>query len=142
MKRVLINQPAGLGDILFCQKIAKTYIDRGYEVLWPVLPQLGYVSEYLLGISFSNGPHDETLNLQSADSIYGGCVIRAKYKLAGIDWTDWADFLQFNRNKEKEQRLFDLVTNGKPYALLNRKYGTPPQYAIKDFSFSTDLPIS
>ena len=35
-KICLINQPSGLGDIFFSQKIAQKWLDAGYEVVWPV----------------------------------------------------------------------------------------------------------
>ena len=34
-KTCLIRCPAGLGDILFVQKIGRKLIDKGYEVYWP-----------------------------------------------------------------------------------------------------------
>ena len=35
-KICLVKQPAGLGDILFCKKLVKPFIEKGYEVIWPV----------------------------------------------------------------------------------------------------------
>ena len=49
MKTVLIKQPAGIGDILFCQKIAKV-IQENTEyksVVWPVAPVYSYLEEYM-----------------------------------------------------------------------------------------------
>lgn len=143
-KQVLINQPAGLGDILFCQKIAKKLVESGSDVFWPIAPQLSYINDYLdsPGITYSAGQTDNTLNLQDADRIFGGCVIRAKYSLAGESSEDWQDYLSFNRNKDKEEELFNLLGCEKQeYAFVNRKYGTLPNYAVKNFKFHTDLPI-
>lgn len=140
----LIRQPAGLGDVLFCQKIAKTLIKDGHTVNWPLLPQLDYVKEYIdvPGLNFSEALCERELDLQTADRRFPGCVIRAKYSLAGIDWRDWADFLTFKRNSEKENELFQkLGCEGKEYAFLNRNYGTPPHFAKKSFDFSTERPI-
>ena len=36
MRECVINQPAGLGDIIVCQKIAKHYYDQGYKIVWPI----------------------------------------------------------------------------------------------------------
>ena len=47
-KICLINQPAGLGDILLCQKIANHVIELGYKVIWPVVDQYNYISEYII----------------------------------------------------------------------------------------------
>ena len=38
VKKCLVRQPAGLGDILYCKKLLKPFIDKGYEVIWPVNP--------------------------------------------------------------------------------------------------------
>lgn len=138
----LIRQPAGLGDVLFCQKIAKTLISQGYTVHWPVLPQLQYIRDYIRypGLSYESPRCDKELCLDSADRIYPGCVIRAKYALAGIEWQDWADYLVFKRNADRENELFQkLGCGGEPYAFVNRNYGTPPNYARKNFQFSTSL---
>ena len=39
MPNCVIGQPAGLGDIIFCQKIADMFIQNGYTVWWPVVEQ-------------------------------------------------------------------------------------------------------
>lgn len=49
-KVCLIKQPAGIGDILFCQKIAKV-IQQETEykkVIWPVSSQYWYLKDYLV----------------------------------------------------------------------------------------------
>ena len=46
-KICLIRQPAGIGDIFFIQKIAKTYINQGYEVWLPVIPQFEFIKDYI-----------------------------------------------------------------------------------------------
>lgn len=48
-KICLIKQPAGIGDIFLCQKIAKT-IQRETvykKVIWPVLPIYEYIKDYI-----------------------------------------------------------------------------------------------
>tara|TARA_S200002703_G_scaffold91620_1_gene79115 strand:+ start:4408 stop:5175 length:768 start_codon:yes stop_codon:yes gene_type:complete len=57
-KTCIIKQPAGIGDILFCQKIAKI-IQQETEykkVIWPVSEQYAYLNDYLVsdGIEFPN----------------------------------------------------------------------------------------
>ena len=48
-KICLIKQPAGFGDILFCQKIAKVIQETtDYKhIIWPVAPVYSYLSEYM-----------------------------------------------------------------------------------------------
>ena len=54
-KYCIIKQPAGFGDILFCQKIAKVLQENTEytEVIWPVAPVYSYIQEYMGG----NGIH-------------------------------------------------------------------------------------
>ncbi len=50
-KICLISQPAGIGDIFVCQKIAKTIqaMTEYKTILWPVWPIYSYLSDYLIG---------------------------------------------------------------------------------------------
>ena len=57
----LINQPAGLGDIMLCQKIADAVIAKGYQIYWPVIDQyLEDVKRYMQkdGITFCSENDD------------------------------------------------------------------------------------
>ena len=48
-KYLIVKQPAGFGDILFCQKIAKV-LKQSFEldqVIWPVAPVYSYIQEYM-----------------------------------------------------------------------------------------------
>jgi len=40
MKPCLIKQPAGIGDIFFCQKIARYMAYHGYQIIWPISPDI------------------------------------------------------------------------------------------------------
>ena len=55
-KICLIRQPAGFGDILFTIKIARQFIEDGYDVIWPVIKEFAYISEYIIisGLTFIN----------------------------------------------------------------------------------------
>lgn len=69
-KVCLIKQPAGIGDILFCQKIAKV-IQKETEykkVIWPVSSQYWYLKDYLIGediefpLESDNFPYKDVYN--------------------------------------------------------------------------------
>lgn len=144
----LINQPSGLGDILFTQKIASYYISKGYNVIWPVLPQLEYVKEYLKqdGLEFkdyTNQQFDLVLPLRTADRYFEGSWQHAKYKLVNLDWSDWASYLKksFYRNLQKESELQNHLNIQEDYALVLRRYGTIPHCKFKDFEVKTDKRI-
>ena len=46
-KICLICQPCGLGDILYMQKIARIYYDMGYKIIWPIIYEFEFLSEYI-----------------------------------------------------------------------------------------------
>ena len=62
MKTALIRQPAGMGDILFCQKIARLLLDkkRVDRVIWPVIKEYEYIKDYVQypNLTFINETHD------------------------------------------------------------------------------------
>ena len=54
MKKIcIINQPEGLGDILYIQKIGCHFQDQGYEIYWPVNPAYcNIISNYLTNFKY------------------------------------------------------------------------------------------
>ena len=133
---IVINQPAGLGDIFFCQKIAAKLINKGHNVIWPVISNFIWIKDYIDNdICFVEKEESEkykhaevTVDLQSADKLFPNeSVMISKYKYVNQDYRDWVDFFNFNRNKEKERELY--------YDFLNLKDGE--QYAIKNFYFAS-----
>jgi hypothetical protein len=44
----LINQPAGIGDILYTLQIGHIYSDMGYRVVWPIIRQYAWLPRYLV----------------------------------------------------------------------------------------------
>lgn len=150
-KTCLIRQPAGIGDIFFLQKIAKHFISEGYEILWPVISEFEYIKDYIKvdGITFVNEQdsfpykniymegyskptiiNDSLLYLpiQHFDRNYPGkSVMYSKYDLLGIDYHDWSNFFQFERNFKREEELIDLLgIKDTEYNFVNRQFGSPP----------------
>lgn len=153
MKICLIRQPAGLGDILFCQKIAKRIIEKyNLDIIWPVIPQFEWISQYLSSdrITFvsteSDFTHKELYNsqcniivdrpdvmyipLQHADQHnLHSSVMDSKYKFVSLSYENWADFILFNRNEKTESKLFYDILNltlDEKYVVVNKNYGSPP----------------
>jgi|688.fasta_scaffold190958_4 IS1 family transposase len=58
-KIMLINQPAGLGDIFYLQKAVKYYADQGVKIYWPVQKEFGYLTEYLDYPNINYYPQDK-----------------------------------------------------------------------------------
>jgi hypothetical protein len=144
-----INQPIGLGDILFCQKIAHRAINEfGCEkVLWPVSNVYNYIGDYIInhGVDFSVGSinlgeqiinEDDVLYipLETSDRQTSVDNPRAhghiKYKFFyDTDWSDWKNYFEIKRNFEREKNLMEKlsVDINNPYNFINPHFGTPPQ---------------
>jgi hypothetical protein len=45
MPYLLIDQPAGIGDIMYCSMIGEIYGNHGYEVYWPVTDQFLWIKD-------------------------------------------------------------------------------------------------
>jgi len=132
-KRAIIKQPAGLGDILFCQKIAYKLQEKGYEILWPVIPEFLWLNDYIKNINFVNIDtftipsfwdntniielQDKTIfvPLQTADQLFGGCMMDAKYAFTNLQYNDWSEYLSYSRCSDKENTLYTskVSTNSK-----------------------------
>jgi hypothetical protein len=149
-KICLIRQPAGIGDIFFTQKIAKSYISQGYTVVWPVISQFEFIKDYIKtdGLIFVNEnadfPHRNIyregysqpmtidnlvyLPIQHFDRHYPNhSVMQAKYKMMNMDSSDWLNYFDFERNLEREQKLIDHYgVQDKEFVFVNRMYGSPP----------------
>ncbi len=131
----LIRQPAGLGDIIFCQKIAQHYIDKGYEVYWPIIDfyydtVLKYfednsinfcrededfpMKEYYLSGILQSGVIEDTddvyLALQHTDRVSGVAVpydiLDSKYRHIELNHNGWQNYFNIKRNLKKENHLF------------------------------------
>lgn len=160
-KTCLIRQPAGLGDIIFCQKIAKHFRDMGYEIIWPVIKEYYWVKNYIEGISFPLISDDFTgkqiytsgypisaenflfLPLQDADRIYPFVpIIDAKYVMAGISHENWQNFFSIHRDAQKENDLYIKLNPGNdPYIFVNKNYGSPPDSKTIDFNSTSDIKV-
>jgi len=156
MDNILIKQPAGIGDIFFTQKIAYA-INAAYlcDIIWPVIPEFLWIKDYIKVpfIKFvsldSDFPYKEAFQhdvpsifefqncivipLQRADWVIPGSVMDAKYKMVDLEQDDWLDYFNFERNIEKENKLYYDVLglkDGEQYSLVNRQFASPPDTQI------------
>lgn len=150
-KICLINQPAGLGDILFCQKIASHIIDLGYKIIWPVVNQYHYISEYIQnpniifcqieenfpgkdiflqnGLEFIQTDNFLYLPLNNADRVLSSkSMLYAKYDYCQLSPDNWQDYFEIKRNFSREKILIDYfnITPGEKYNIVNKTFATPP----------------
>lgn len=147
-KRIVINQPAGLGDILFCQKIKKTFENEGFEVVWPVIKEYSWIKEYIEGNyidinEFKSKPNDVIIDLSNANYMFPNKkIMEAKYFLVDIDYSDWLKFFNFNRNIEKENELYYNILglkDNEEYILISRNYGSPPNFLKFPIEIKTNI---
>jgi len=146
---VVINQPAGLGDILFIEPIYRHFHNQGNQVIAPVNKDLLWVQEYIPYVKFVDRKkfdyNSETVQqkedgrlhvpLRFANPLYRGFAdlhygddrknwMRDKYLMLGLDENLFRT-MKFERNLIKESDLMHLVhpqTNPK-YNLVNPYFG-------------------
>ena len=161
----VINQPAGLGDILWIQPIVDHMIDCGYEVVYPVI-DLYYemvsrcirkdglrwvqeTGEYPMKDCFSSiSPtkrgEDLYLPTKYADRHLPSCpVMISKYYMVNIPVTNWHSHINIERNADREQMVFDMcgINKDDDYTLVNTTYGTPPTHITRSVDIQTKYPV-
>ncbi len=150
MKLCVINQPAGIGDVFFCQKIGQHFVHQGYQVKWPVRKEFLWYNDYLIspGVEFVPlGQPDNIdlyVDLQNADQIIPGPIMEGKYKLVGLDHRDWTNYFNFKRFPKKENELYYKILGLKDnerYVFRNIHYGTPPHSKCFPIPITTNLRI-
>ena len=150
-KICLINQPAGLGDILLCQKIAAHVVEMGYEVIWPVVDQYSYISEYLVhpsikfcsvnddfpgkqfysehGLDFIQTDNFLYLPLKNADRVLQSIsMLYAKFDYCNLSPDNWDEYFDLVRNYARENKIIQHynIQPGEKYNVVNKTFATPP----------------
>ena len=149
----IIRQPAGLGDILFCLKIARNIIDRGKarRVIWPVSKVYSYISKYIkvegvefisediefegkdlytsntLGIRYHDDRDILFVNLQRADELgINTDLMNIKYEAVGLDCEGWSDCITLTRDGDRERALRIHMGVSDVFTLVNSTFATYP----------------
>lgn len=145
--KIGILQPGRLGDIIICLPIAKFYYDKGYEIIWPVVSycynifrDIDYVHAIDLNCSIDQSvsksksilnkfsceiidmsfgfPGSDLTNKYHNNTTFAENFVLAKYKLANTPIEErWR--LQFNRDHEKENSLYERVVSTSKYKLVH-----------------------
>ena len=126
-----IIQEGALGDILFIQKLCKI-LHESYEVYHPVHSHLWVAGASRLITPVNCGPslhmpahryaYDCSAQMQGRK--HPEEVMTCKYDGAGIDWKDWADYLEFKRDLDREKALFSSLdlSEDEPYIVANKNW--------------------
>jgi hypothetical protein len=169
MKKIcLLQQECGIGDVLFCQGIAKTFLKNNYRVVWPLVPQIMHIAKYLdKDIEFYDNSGDfplkdffylsydkkQILFTDNNDcfiplgysshmiSPYGLQVMQSKYSICGLDWKMWKNEFTFDRDEKKENELFYDVLglkDNEDYLFINQTYVTQPSVMKKNIMHFAD----
>lgn len=146
-----ILQYFGIGDVIFAQGVAQHLINQGYKVIWPVRPEFieGLQRAYP-AVTFHNyqdyppamfdiqkditTTHTRIIPLRWSERILrmpSKFWMRAKYDLYKLDYTKWKESAVFQRDSEKEESLFNLLTNGEPYNLVNTMFRSDASGGVK-----------
>jgi hypothetical protein len=126
----IIDLPGCLGDILFTLKIAEEYSKTG-DVYWNVFPVFWNSGINRIISSANIGPNQPTYLkgaqvIKLRDLTVSGDIeiMRKKYTSVGMDWSDWADYVKYDRNHDIENslRLHLNIEKGDPFILYNDTY--------------------
>ena len=137
----------GLGDIIFTQTLVKQICKKDDKILWGVYrdlveglnqayPEVTFVSHDTLKIDYEKKEDQifnwiRTVPIRWADSIlgvnYNDCM-KSKYMLYNLDFKEWMKHAKYIRNREREEKLFDLIVSRNigygPYNLVNETFNT------------------
>jgi hypothetical protein len=149
MRKLIVNQPAGLGDIIWIQPIIEHFVQSGFQVIHPVIETYyEVVSRYLPrnGVTYVlensvykfkeyfNSPQilqhngDLYLPLHFSHLHFPQCPLMiSKYLLAQVPLRDFRQSIPKIRDKERENSLEKLVNpNNEDFVLISQLFGTPP----------------
>jgi hypothetical protein len=148
--KVIINQPFGVGDILFLSPLVKLLDIE--EAIWPIVDHYYWIKDYiqinnLTFIKQSEFKHIEgysEIPFQHAHSIVPQAedCMQAKYILLEADPELWRT-ISFNRNKEKEKQLKQHlnISVKEKFIFVNNNFAGPEFNYKVDIKPQTDLKI-
>ena len=166
LKKIYIRQPAGLGDILYLQKIAHYLSNEGHTVVWPIISNFEYITKYIKipnvsFVSFSSLNEEEQKLFQTNDAvitekydyipldimcnIIGNCnkLMESKYEVFSIESTDWQKYLKIKRYSDREDKCRDYfgIKKGDKFVFVNPLFASPPNIIKRNIEISTNLKI-
>tara|TARA_R100001443_G_scaffold12706_2_gene22414 strand:- start:4040 stop:4762 length:723 start_codon:yes stop_codon:yes gene_type:complete len=141
MSNLLVNQPAGLGDIMFLQTLVKNI--NFSKVYWPVYDhylddcntylsseKVTYISNSSPALDNGDLKFDGVANFDKSHLIHKTAqksFMYSKYEMLGLDPSMWMLDFKYSRDSEKESNLFNKVVKQKKYKLINLGFGSSPE---------------
>jgi len=146
MNNLVINQPFGLGDIIFLQGLVEK-LRQNNNIIFPVADEYYWIQDYLgrenvqfprrsqYPINYEDASmREDYLPLRFSTQVLRGLaphdyshdhtVMEDKYTLMKEDCSIWRDF-PIKRNLEKEHQLIaDLGLDEEGYTFINEMYGS------------------
>jgi len=150
--KVIINQPFGIGDILFLSPLINQLDIE--EAIWPIVDHYYWVSEYLNipNVKFIKQSEFNRINYQNYNEIpfqFAHSLVskaedcmKAKYMLLNANPELWRT-LNFDRNKEKEIKLKQYlnISPNDEFIFVNNNFAGPEYNYKVDIKPQTDLRI-
>jgi hypothetical protein len=150
--KVIINQPFGIGDILFLNPLIKQLDIE--QAIWPIVDHYYWIKDYikLNNLTFIKSSEFNLIDyegyievpLQHAHSLVPQAedCMEAKYMLLEADPKLWRT-LSFTRNKEKETQLKQYlnISSDDKFIFVNNHFAGPEFNYKVDISLKTDLRI-
>lgn len=139
--KVLVPMQAfGLGDVIFCQTLAKLWREEGYKIVWYVNPEfVEGLNRAYPEIAFVDIRHTRiNYNVKKEFEYFGARVIplrwsdqickvpfkdcmKSKYQMFGLDWQIWKQAAAWKRDLSRELELMKIMNaDGGKFNLVNR----------------------
>lgn len=132
----LILQRFGIGDVIFSMTAIRSLNDK---ILWPVFPQyvdglnaaypdINFINSNLCNVDYNRKDRYfindcEVIPLSHQDIPLKDCM-KNKYSYFNLDWRHWKINGMYERNKEKEERLFKElgISKGESYNFISQTF--------------------
>ncbi len=153
MKTVMILQAFGIGDCIWSQGIANHFIEKGYNVVWPVKthfvdglqraypnvtwipdtvvkPEIFDIKEMIVVDGMLIAPIRWSDSYMKVPYAY---VMKAKYDMYELDWRMWKDHALWRNDLDKGVSLLAHlgIKYGEKFNLINKRFGTNAERSVE-----------
>ena len=147
---VKIDQPFGIGDILFISPLVRLFSLQYDKIVWPVIDKYIWIKDYIQipNVTFIKQSEsvvfDSTIPFKDSLSYVHDAVdcMESKYKLLDADLNIWRQ-MYFDRNYKKENELRELldIKPNDEFIFINNNFAEDKYNYKIDINVNTDLRI-